>query len=553
MVIGPDFRVVAKLGEGSFAEVFKVKSPNSNEFLAIKRLKKRYRTLEEVNRLPEILALKALQGHPNVIKLTDLIYDNTNGYVAMAFELMDCNVYELISEHNKPFDEKTSLILIYQLLKAIAFMHSKNMFHRDIKPENCMVCKETMVLKLCDFGSTRGVSSNAPYTEYVSTRWYRAPECILTSGSYGPEVDEWAVGCMLYELLTSRPLFPGKTEVDQIARIHNVVGTPANDVLAQFRRNPNTQISFKFPQRAAQDLHKLLPKAPNAVIELLSALLVYNPQNRIGASDALKMDAFADIRAAEREWEIRKPPEPFPWYYLHMYSGGDHRTSSSVRVAPITKAPQPKPILQTQPQQKQIMFQMPQVANNSTQPEAAAKPVFVTPKPEVVVAAPQPKPVVVSFDQKDLNQSGGNRQFTLMTQTKFPGNANAQQSASQPPVKPQPVVAPPAPLLQQKPQQQPVLMTHQIHVPAKQPYRHEVPHHAVKAQPRPADVALIESRMKAVQRIKAWQQTVKGQGKAVKRPQPYHGAAFQFAASGKGVYQKPRPEIVQPRLPKIVL
>jgi renal tumor antigen len=314
-----DFRVISKLGEGSFAQVFKVKMNRTNKYYAVKRLKKRYSSIEEVQRLPELLSLQHLQGHPHVIELVDMIYDNKNGFAAMVFELMDCNLYELGQERKRPFDERTALILSCQLLSAVAFMHSKNMFHRDIKPENCMINRDTMLLKLADFGSTRGVANAAPYTEYVATRWYRAPECILTSGSYGPEVDEWAVGCMIYELLTSRPLFPGKHEVDQISRIHAVLGTPSGDVLAQFSRNPNTQISLKFPERGPTDFHKLLPRRiSEPVIDLMLKLLVYNPQDRISAGDALQHPAFAEIRDLEMDWRASDQNVPFSHFFLNQ-------------------------------------------------------------------------------------------------------------------------------------------------------------------------------------------------------------------------------------------
>lgn len=306
-----DIRVICKLGEGSFAEVFKVKNPKTQQLFAVKRLKKRYRAIDEVNKLPEVLYLRALQGHPNIIKLYEVIFDNQSGFVALRFELMEVNLYELVRDNQKPFDEKTALLLIYQLLKSLAFMHSKNLFHRDVKPENCMVNKATLELKLCDFGSTRQTSTSGPYTEYVSTRWYRAPECILTSGSYGPEVDIWAVGCMLYELVTSRPLFPGKHEIDQIARIHNVVGTPSRDVLAKFRQNPNTQISFSFPQRVPQDLHKLLPVMSSGFVDLLQRLLVYNPSERITAQDALEHPVFETLRMADARWVASGCHVPF--------------------------------------------------------------------------------------------------------------------------------------------------------------------------------------------------------------------------------------------------
>ena len=332
-----EFRVLAKLGEGSFAEVFKVKSLKDNQLYAIKRLKKRFRTHEEVNNLPEVTSLSLLQGHPNVVKLYDVLFDSSSGYVALVFELMDYNLYEYVKVLGRACNEEQSLLFIYQLLKGVSYMHSKNLFHRDVKPENCMVNKETMELKLVDFGSTRPASGAQPYTEYVSTRWYRAPECILTSGSYSKEVDVWAVGCMLYELLTTRPLFPGKHELDQITRIHQVVGTPSRDVLAQFRKNPNTQISFSFPTRHPQDFRKLLSgvQVSNNTLDLLSKLLTYDPRERITAQQALNHPCFEKFVAIDERWKYSGENIPFPLFYRnHIQKFENMHFLQPSRVAP---------------------------------------------------------------------------------------------------------------------------------------------------------------------------------------------------------------------------
>lgn len=308
---GPDLRVVACIGGGSFADVLKVRHNTTKQYFAAKRFKKRYRTHEEINRLPEIVALRRLSGHPNISTLYDVMYEPSSGTAALILDLMDLNLFEFIKENKQPVSEDVALLLIYQLLRALEFVHSKQMFHRDVKPENCLVRTSTLELKLCDFGSTRIVDSTTPYTEYVVTRWYRAPECILTKGSYGKEVDIWAVGCILFELLAGKPLFPGTSEIDQIKRIHQVLGTPSMQVLSQFRSNPNTEISFSFSQSSPQDLHRFLRQTSDLTIELIKQMLIYDPRDRISAMDALRHPALAKLRNLEIRWQTSGCPGSF--------------------------------------------------------------------------------------------------------------------------------------------------------------------------------------------------------------------------------------------------
>ncbi|EAY03124.1 CMGC family protein kinase [Trichomonas vaginalis G3] len=338
-LFGPDWRIINKLGEGSFSEVFKVKSMKNQQFYAIKMLKKRFRSVEEVTRLPEIMCLRALEGNPNIIRLEEVLFDSKHNCLALVFELLDENLFELMRDHKQPFDEKTSLLIIYQLLKALSIMHAKNLFHRDIKPENCMINKDTYELKLADFGSARTTSDTGPFTEYVATRWYRAPECILTSGSYGPAVDIWAVGCILYEILTTRPLFPGKHQLDQIARIHNILGTPGREVLSQFKQNPNSQINYAFPHRVPQGFRSLLPNASEGIIDLLSKLLVYDPNGRISANEALQHPVFENIRKQERNYIASHTNIPFSAFVMMNQS---HTTiKNNVDVSPVYQDPSP--------------------------------------------------------------------------------------------------------------------------------------------------------------------------------------------------------------------
>lgn len=125
----------------------------------------------------------------------------------------------------KPFSESIIRNILYQIYQGLNFMHKHGFFHRDIKPEN-LLCNGPDLIKIADFGLARETRSRPPYTDYVSTRWYRAPEVLVRSTNYSSPIDIWAVGCIMSELYTLQPLFPGRSEIDQIFRICSVLGTP---------------------------------------------------------------------------------------------------------------------------------------------------------------------------------------------------------------------------------------------------------------------------------------------------------------------------------------
>ncbi|KAI8924303.1 kinase-like domain-containing protein [Entophlyctis helioformis] len=219
-----------KLGEGTFSEVLKVKHKVTGKVFAMKRFRKRFNsTFEEIQNLREIQALRRLNPHNHVIDLIEVIFDQKHGVLALNFELMDCNLYELISRKNVIITETKAKNYFYQICKGLEYMHSKGIFHRDIKPENILI-KDTTI-KLADFGSCRGIHSKQPYTEYIATRWYRSPECLLCDGIYNFKMDVWGGGCVLYEIISKVPLFPGSNELDQLHRIHAVLGTPSTKLL----------------------------------------------------------------------------------------------------------------------------------------------------------------------------------------------------------------------------------------------------------------------------------------------------------------------------------
>lgn len=320
-----EFRIIDKLGEGSFADVYKVKSIKDQKIYAEKRLKKRYRSLEEVRNLTEVSALRLLSRHPNIITLHSIMYDSQTGHVALIFEQMEMNLYNFIQKRKElQSDEFTALLLMYQLTKAISYVHSCGIFHRDIKPENCLVNSESLELKLSDFGSVSPIANRTKFTEYVATRWYRAPECIITTGAYGPAVDIWAIGCVFYELLTTRPLFPGKHQLDQLNKIHSILGSPSSDYMDKFQSKnenenqdqeqikPKCDLRFVFPiQKQKQPFETLLPNTSPEIVDLIKKMITYDPEDRITANDALCHPAFKFLYSLDMEWQKTNRSIPF--------------------------------------------------------------------------------------------------------------------------------------------------------------------------------------------------------------------------------------------------
>lgn len=292
------YRLISKKGEGTFSEVLKAQSIKNGKYLAIKCMKNQFDSLDKVNNLREIQALRRLSPNPGIIKLYEVLYDQSSGRLALVFELMDMNIYELIRGKKHYLPEKRVQLYMYQLVKSMDHMHKNGIFHRDIKPENILISEDT--LKVADFGSCRGIYSKQPYTEYISTRWYRAPECLLTDGFYGHKMDMWGVGCVMFEIIALYPLFPGTCETDQIDRIHNIIGTPPAAVLDKFQENA-THMEFNFPVKRGSGIAKLIPHASADCIDIIVKLLAYDPDERISARHALKHPYFADLRRAEKQ------------------------------------------------------------------------------------------------------------------------------------------------------------------------------------------------------------------------------------------------------------
>ncbi|XP_012601917.1 MAPK/MAK/MRK overlapping kinase isoform X3 [Microcebus murinus] len=286
----------------------KMQSLRDGNYYACKQMKQRFESIEQVNNLREIQALRRLHPHPNILTLHEVVFDRKSGSLALICELMDMNIYELIRGRRHPLSEKKIRYYMYQLCKSLDHMHRNGIFHRDVKPENILIKQD--VLKLGDFGSCRSVYSKQPYTEYISTRWYRAPECLLTDGFYTYKMDLWSAGCVFYEIASLQPLFPGANELDQISKIHDVIGTPAQKTLTKFKQS--RAMSFDFPFKKGSGIPLLTTNLSPQCLSLLHSMVAYDPDERITARQALQHPYFQEQRAAEKQALASRRKACFP-------------------------------------------------------------------------------------------------------------------------------------------------------------------------------------------------------------------------------------------------
>ncbi|XP_074477505.1 serine/threonine-protein kinase MAK isoform X2 [Sebastes fasciatus] len=281
------YTTLKQLGDGTYGSVLMGRSNESGEFVAIKRMKRKFYSWDECMNLREVKSLKKL-NHANVVKLKEVIRENDHLY--FVFEYMKENLYQLMKDRKKLFPESVIRNISFQILQGLSFIHKHGFFHRDMKPEN-LLCMGPELVKIADFGLAREIRSKPPYTDYVSTRWYRAPEVLLRSSTYSSPIDLWAVGCIMAELYTLRPLFPGNSEVDEIFKICQVLGTVKKTDWSEGYQLASA-MNFRFPQCVPTHLKTLIPNASNEAITLMRDLMQWDPKKRPTAVQALRYPYF---------------------------------------------------------------------------------------------------------------------------------------------------------------------------------------------------------------------------------------------------------------------
>ncbi|NWX64607.1 CDKL2 protein, partial [Promerops cafer] len=292
------YQVLGLVGEGSYGVVTKCRNRESGQIVAVKKF------LESDNdaavrkvALREIKLLKQLR-HDNLVNLLDVCKRKKRWY--LVFEFVDHTVLDDLEASPSGLDYDRVRKYLFQIMRGIAFCHSHNIIHRDIKPENILV-SQSGVVKLCDFGFARPLAaSGEAYTDYVATRWYRAPELLVGDSKYGRPVDVWAVGSLITEMLTGEPLFPGDSDIDQLFHITKCLGNLIPRHQELFYKNP-LFAGMKLPEvKELESLEKRYPKLPPPALDLAKECLQIDPDKRPSCAQLLQGDFFNKDGFAER-------------------------------------------------------------------------------------------------------------------------------------------------------------------------------------------------------------------------------------------------------------
>ncbi|KAM9381617.1 cyclin-dependent kinase-like 2 [Phaethornis superciliosus] len=292
------YQVLGLVGEGSYGVVTKCRNRESGKIVAVKKfLESEEDAVVRKIAVREIKLLKQLR-HENLVSLLEVYKKKKRWY--LVFEFVDHTVLDDLEAFPNGLDYGRVRKYLFQIIRGTAFCHSHNIIHRDIKPENILV-SQSGVVKLCDFGFARTLAaSGEAYTDYVATRWYRAPELLVGDIKYGKAVDVWAIGSLITEMLTGEPLFPGDSDIDQLYHITKCLGNLIPRHQELFYKNP-LFAGMRLPEvKEPETLDKRYPKLSAAVLDLAKKCLQIDPDKRPSCAELLQCDFFNKDGFAER-------------------------------------------------------------------------------------------------------------------------------------------------------------------------------------------------------------------------------------------------------------
>lgn len=298
------YEVLQKLGRGAYGIVWKVIDKKTRKVVALKKIFDAFQNSTDAQRtFREIMFLQELDQHENIIRLLNVHKAENDRDIYLVFEFMETDLHAVIRAGI--LEEIHKKYIVYQALKSLKFMHSAELLHRDMKPSNLLLNSECHV-KVCDFGLARSIAETDSkdshvMTDYVATRWYRAPEILLGSPNYTKGVDMWSIGCIIGELLDGQPLFPGSSTMNQIEKIMQVTGFPTPEEIESIHSPfADTMLKGLHPP-PARPLSDLYPRASPDALDLMGKLLRFSPHDRPSVEEALEHPYVSQFHNLENE------------------------------------------------------------------------------------------------------------------------------------------------------------------------------------------------------------------------------------------------------------
>ncbi|GMK53442.1 hypothetical protein CspeluHIS016_0100280 [Cutaneotrichosporon spelunceum] len=291
--------------EGTYGVVFRARCNDTGKIYALKKLK-----LDEerhgfpITSLREIMALMTAGEHENVVGIREVVVGDTLNQIFIVMPFIEHDLKTLLADMPHAFLQSEIKTIMRQLLSAVGHCHSNWILHRDLKTSNLLMNNRGQI-KVADFGLARKFGDPlGDMTQLVVTLWYRAPELLLGTKEYTTAIDMWSTGCIFAELIQNDPLFPGRGEIDQLSRIFNLLGKPNDDMWPGFSRLPNAK-SINPTGPTFSTLRQKFKHLTSNGHALMAALLCYDPERRISASEAVEHPYFF-------EDPLPKPPDQFP-------------------------------------------------------------------------------------------------------------------------------------------------------------------------------------------------------------------------------------------------
>ncbi|XP_077215025.1 mitogen-activated protein kinase homolog NTF6-like [Tasmannia lanceolata] len=300
---------IQPIGRGAYGIVCCAQNSETNEAVAIKKIGNAFDNRIDAKRTLREIKLLTHMDHENIVRIKDIIRPpqraNFND-VYIVYELMDTDLHQIIRS-SQPLTDDHCQYFLYQLLRGLKYIHSANVLHRDLKPSNLLL-NSNCDLKICDFGLARTTSETDLMTEYVVTRWYRAPELLLNCSEYTAAIDIWSVGCIFMEIIKREPLFPGKDYVQQLRLITELLGSPEESDLGFLRSDNARRYVGQLPKFPKQPFSHKFPHVAPAAIDLLERMLVFDPCKRITVDGALNHPYLSSLHEINDEPTC---PSPF--------------------------------------------------------------------------------------------------------------------------------------------------------------------------------------------------------------------------------------------------